>query len=668
MRIGVEVGGTFTDLVGFDGESIRITKVRSTPSAPDRGVFAALEESGFDLAKVEDLAHGSTVATNAVLERKGAKLCFVTTAGFRDLLQMQRHDRLSIYDLAYRKPVPVVERRHTYELPERILADGSVEKSLDMDAATKLAEAILAEGYEAVAICFLNAYANPAHEAAFADLLRQKVDGLVIACSSDVAREFREYERASTTALAAFVQPVIDRYLARMERELEARKFGGRLTVMQSNGGRLPAEAMRRNAVTALLSGPAAGVIGAARQVALSGYRNLITFDMGGTSADVCLVNKGIPSLVHQTVIDGLPIQTPMLDIVTVGGGGGSLVWKDDGAMLRVGPRSAGANPGPACYGLGGVEPTITDAQVACGVILPETFLGGRMQLHPEKAREALATVGQHFGMTAEQMADSAIRLVNANIVRAIQLVSTERGRDPRDYVLVPFGGGGPLHAAKIAEELGIETIVIPPNPGVISAYGLLSSDYTKFASVTKKMPLPAASVDGQVVLEALMEELVAGFSEMGVSGRPDISFILDMRYVGQAFEIQVPLKTTSDLQEMRLREAFEEAHRLAYSHGGDPDRAIEIVAFRASASLPAPAIAALRFEAGGVDEDKLLPIYFDGARLDCRHSNGQFLMTGETTNGPLVIGGATSTIFVPPGWNCTLDASHNIVMKRNSK
>ena len=309
-----------------------------------------------------------------------------------------------------------------------------------------------------------------------------------------MAREFREFERASTTLLSAYVQPVIDGYLHRFESKLAESGFTGRFTVMQSNGGRLPAAAMRQSAITALYSGPAAGVVGATRQAARSGFRDLITFDMGGTSTDVCLVQDGRPSLASESEIDGLPIRTPVLDIVSVGAGGGSIVWVDDGGMLRVGPQSAGADPGPACYGKGGTAPATTDAHIVIGTIRPGAFLGGRMSLDGDAARRAFEPLATRFDLSVEQAAASALQLADANIVRAIQLVSTERGRDPRDYALVPFGGAGPLHAARIAEELGIGTIVVPPNAGVISAYGLVASDYTKFDAVTRKMKLDEAA------------------------------------------------------------------------------------------------------------------------------------------------------------------------------
>ena len=431
-RVGVEVGGTFTDLVAFEAGGVRITKVPSTPQAPHRGAIAALDESGLALEAADDLVHGSTVATNAVLERKGAKVAFFATEGFRDLLALQRQSRRSIYDIRYRKPEPVVPRRDTFDIPERTGPHGEVVTPLDEEAARhRVRQALQGGGYESVAICLLNSYANPAHERRVAEMIAERFPGTGITCSCDVTREFREYERASTTTLAAYVQPVIDRYLGAFERALGERGFAGRFSLMQSNGGRLPASGMAGNAITSLYSGPAAGVMGAIRQAGRSGYSNLITFDMGGTSTDVCLVQEGTPVLTSDAEIDGLPIRVPVLDIVTVGAGGGSIVWRDDGGMLRVGPRSAGAEPGPACYRRGGTDPTITDAHLVRGTVLADTFLGGRMEVDPALSRDAFGTLATHAGCSVEQVADDAIRVAEHNIVRAIQLVSTERGPRP---------------------------------------------------------------------------------------------------------------------------------------------------------------------------------------------------------------------------------------------
>jgi N-methylhydantoinase A len=667
MRVGVEVGGTFTDLVAVEGGRVVVTKVPSTPRAPDVGAFAALTASGIDLSRIEDLGHGSTVATNAVLERKGAAVAFVATQGFRDLLFMQRHDRRNIYDLFYAKPAPPVRRKDCFEVVERLAADGSVETPLDEAKITSaLVPALRDGGYRAVAVCLLNAYANPAHEQRLARLITDALPGVLVTCSHQVAREFREFERASTTLLSAYVQPVIDGYLHRFESKLSDAGFTGRFTVMQSNGGRLPADAMRQSAITALYSGPAAGVVGATRQAARSGFKDLITFDMGGTSTDVCLVQDGRPSLASESEIDGLPIRTPVLDIVSVGAGGGSIAWVDDGGMLRVGPQSAGADPGPACYGRGGTEPAITDAHIVIGTIRPGAFLGGKMNLDGEAARKVFEPVAGRFGLSIEQAASSALQLADANIVRAIQLVSTERGRDPRDYALVPFGGAGPLHAARIAEELGISTIVVPPNAGVISAYGLVASDYTKFDAVTRKMKLDeAAAKEAGKLFAEMRQRLARQFADMKLPGELAYTHTLDMRFVGQAFEVgvEIPADRLGSLDARYLAELFADAHHRTFMHGATLDRPVEIVTLRVGATLPIGTPPRLDRDKETSRPPERTKIFHGDGWIACERYDAE----AEKVVGPAVIEGYTATTWVPPGWTATLDAADNLILRRSS-
>ncbi len=671
MRVGVEVGGTFTDLVAVEDGRIVVTKVPSTPKSPDIGAFNALTASGIDLSRIVDLGHGSTVATNAVLERKGALVAFIATAGFRDLLFMQRHDRRNIYDLFYAKPSPPVRRRDCFEATERLRADGTAETPLDeARVRAELIPALKAGGYRAIAVCLLNAYANPVHEKRLAALITEALPGVLVTCSHQVAREFREFERASTTLLSAYVQPVIDGYLQRFESKLAGAGFIGRFTVMQSNGGRLPASAMRQSAITALYSGPAAGVVGATRQAARSGYKDLITFDMGGTSTDVCLVQNGRPSLASESEIDGLPIRTPVLDIVSVGAGGGSLAWVDDGGMLRVGPQSAGADPGPACYGKGGQEPATTDAHVVIGTIRPEAFLGGRMKLDSEAAKRVFQPLAERFGLSIEQAASSALQLADANIVRAIQLVSTERGRDPRDYALVPFGGAGPLHAARIAEELGISTIVVPPNAGVISAYGLVASDYTKFDAVTRKMKLDeVAAKEAGKTFEEMRSRLAAQFADMKLPGTLDYTHTLDMRFVGQAFEVgvEIPADRLASLDVAYLSGLFADAHHRTFMHGANLDRPVEIVTLRVGATLPiggAPKLDREKLAARAPEQAK---IFHGEGWLDCERHTDEALTPGQRIVGPAVVEGHTATTWVAPGWTAELDPEDNLILRRST-
>ncbi len=670
MRVGIEVGGTFTDLVAVNNGAVQVVKVPSTPKSPDIGAFGALEAAGIAPADVTDLVHGSTVATNAILERRGARIAFVTTAGFRDILFLQRHDRRNIYDLHYAKPAPPVRRRDCFEVAERIDAAGAIVHPLDESAVSAvLVPALRDGGYEAVAICLLSAYAEPAHEGRVRDIILAALPGLRIACSHEVAREFREFERASTTVLSAYVQPVIDGYLDRFEATLARAGFRGQFSVMQSNGGRMPAVAMRRNAITALLSGPAAGVVGAIRQAGRSGRGDLITFDMGGTSTDVSLVQGGEASLAPETEIDGLPIRTPVLDIVTVGAGGGSLVWIDDGGMLRVGPRSAGADPGPACYGRGGTAPTVTDAHVVRGTIRPDAFLGGAMQLDADAAHRAFAEVAARLGTDVRGAAAAAIRLAVANIVRAIQLVSTERGRDPRDYALLPFGGAGPLLAAEIAEELGIREILVPPNPGVISALGLLSADYVKVHGATRRMTLDDTA---PAVIAAEYDRFRYAahgeFRDLGLEGALEHTLEVDMRFVGQAFEIPVAIEPAAirSLQAADLAERFADAHRRVYLHGGEPGRKVEMVGLRFGVRRRLEALPEVWERAATLGRPAVAEVVIGGQPVSARLYDAAALGEGEAIAGPALIEGYSSTTWVPPGWHAARDAAGNMMLRRS--
>jgi N-methylhydantoinase A len=669
MRVGIEVGGTFTDLVAIDGGRIEVVKVPSTPAAPDIGAFNALNGAGIDLTQVGDLVHGSTIATNAILERKGARVAFVTTAGFRDILFIQRHDRRNIYDLKYAKPAPPLRRRDCFEVEERVDFAGRIVVPLNEAAVTDaLIPKLACGGYGAVAVCLLSAYAAPAHEARVKALIEAALPGLRVACSHEVAREFREFERAITTVLSAYVQPVIDGYLRRFEDTLARAKFGGGFSVMQSNGGRLPAAAMRRNAIAALFSGPAAGVVGAVRQAERSGRRNLITFDMGGTSTDVCLVVDGVPPVAPETEVDGLPVRTPVLDIVSVGAGGGSLVWIDDGGMLRVGPRSAGASPGPACYGRGGTAPTVTDAHVVRGTIRPDAFLGGTMQLDAAAAHRSFEQMAAQLGLSVRDAAAAAIRLAVANIVRAVEVVSTERGRDPRDYALLPFGGAGPLLAAEVAEELGVTEILVPPNPGVISAFGLLAADDVRIAGITKRCRLDA---DAPAVLREefarFKVEAEREFEELGLHGALGFDLTADMRFTGQAFEIAVEIDSgrLAELTEADLAAAFGAVHRRIYLHGGEPGRTIEIVGLRFGVRRRLETLPDFRERASSLKQPGDAEVWTPSGPVRARLVAAASLGAGDAVKGPAMIEGYTSTVWVPPGWRAERDVAGNIIMQR---
>ncbi len=669
MRVGVEVGGTFTDLVVVQGDEVSVVKVPSTPAQPDVGAINALDAARIEYGDIVDLVHGSTVATNAVLERKGGNVGVLVTRGMRDVLALQRHDRTSIYDLNYRKPSPVVERRQILEIDERIGADGSVVRPPDERALRRTIANFISEGaYDAIAICFLNSYIDPGHERLVAKIVNAVAPEVVVTCSVDVVAEFREYERTSTTVLAAYVQPAIERYLARLVSTADERGFSGRFSIMQSNGGRMPAHAMAQNAVSALYSGPAAGVVGAIGIASKLGFDNIITLDMGGTSTDVSLVVGGEPQLSAQTRIDGLPVRTPVIDIATVGAGGGSIAWVDDGGLLRVGPQSAGASPGPASYGRGGTLPTVTDAHLIRGTLQARSFLGGTMQVDVQMAHDAYADLATRLGLSIRDLADAVVRIAEANIVRAIQQVSTERGHDPRDFVLVPFGGAGSLHAARVAEELGIDKIVVPHNAGVLSAVGLLASDYVHHRSRTERTLLEASSISKiRSTLNQLKTEAGEYLVAQGVDGALGFEPTLEMRYVGQAFEVSVPVNGEIDALDVEsLAAAFAQAHQRVFEFSKPPDKAVEIVTFRMGARAATGSVPVFRapmVDAAAADDAEHIDVTENGDCFTCGLVTREDLGNSPAV-GPLLLEDGTSTIYIPSNWSAIRNAENHLILE----
>lgn len=671
--VGIEMGGTFTDLVSIEGGRISFAKVPSVPGRPDQGALDAIRAADLAIDAIAELVHGSTVATNAVLQRSGAKVAFITTHGFRDLLFIQRHDRERVYDIRYAKPAPICGRSDCFEVPERMLPSGIAAQPLD--AAYVLREVVptlVDRGYQAVAICLLNAYKNPAHEIALKDALQAHLPGVYITLSSDITRAFREYERASSTVIAAHVRPIVASYLERLTNALNADGFSGRLSLMQSNGGCIPVSAMQSNPLTALFSGPAAGVVGAIHQAALSGYKDIITFDMGGTSTDVCLVDGGVPEIKGEAVIDGLPIKTPMFDIVSVGAGCGSVVWLDPGGMVRAGPRSAGADPGPACYGKGGTEATITDAHVVRGSIRPEAFLGGQMAIDGDRARQAFASLAAELDLSIEKIAGIAIRINEAATVRAVQLISTQKGKDPREYVMVAYGGAGPLHAANVAAELGINRVLVPAMAGVMSAYGLLASDYRFYETRSERV---AVNENCTAVLRSLVDDMSdsskARVTELGFAADAiETSVAFDMRYVGQAFEITVELSVADleDLHWRRLEERFERSYQEMYMQTDRrAGKAIEVVSIRLGLNLPTNKFAA----AGPADQmpagPQTIPAQHclnDGDSITRCRLLSRADVAGTAIRGPLIVEDVTSTVYVPAQWAIRKDAVGNLLME----
>ena len=669
VRVGVEIGGTFTDLVAIDDDGTLSTcKVLSVPSSPAEGALEALDTWGESLEGVEVLVHGSTIATNTVLERTGATTALVVTEGFRDVLEIQRHERTRVYDLFYQKAVPIVPRHLVLEVDERIAADGSVIRPLhDTGRLLSDLERLTEEEHvESVTVVLLNSYRNSMHEQALGRAIRECFPEIPVSLSVEVLPQFREYERASTTVMSAYLKPVIQRYMDTLQDGLSARAFDGDLHIMQSNGGIFPVAAAQQQAVNVILSGPAAGVVGATRVAAAAGYRDIITLDMGGTSTDVCLVHDGTPRTTVENHIDGLPIVVPMVEIITVGAGGGSIAHMDPGGMLKVGPASAGADPGPSCYGRGGEQPTVTDANVLCGFIRPAKFFGGNLQLRSDLASTALSRLAGTLEMETGALAEGIVQVASSNMMDAIRLASLERGHDPRDYALVAFGGAGGLHACSLAADLEIGTVLVPRHPGLLSAYGLLVSDFRR--EFVRTELTRSADVRAERVLEV--------FSDLENRGRQEferyhvsrqglvLTHSVDLRYLGQELDLNIAVDL-SRLEGERLHpavEAFHEAYDRRCGHSF-PDAEIEVVNYRLIVTAPNEAPPLRPVAANAWPQGEAGRVYTGGRWVECAFFERRRLPAGFSASGPTVVEEATATTFVPPGWRLSVDSLGNLVL-----
>ncbi|RIK39384.1 MAG: hypothetical protein DCC58_15340 [Chloroflexi bacterium] len=677
VRVAVEVGGTFTDLLWVDaGGQVRTWKVPSTPGDPSGGVIAGLEEGlAGDLPALTELLHGSTVATNAVIERTGCRAGLVTTRGFRDILVTQRQLRDNVYAVVSKKPAPIVPLSRTVEAVERMTVRGEVQVPLDVDALLRDVTRLVDEQQvEALAICLLHAYQNPAHEQHARAAIATRFPDLPVVLSSDVLPAIREYERASTTAIAAYLSPRIGQYLSHLEEYLRERVGEAPLFVMQSSGGVLPSAGIRSRPVEMLQSGPAAGVIAAVRVAELLGDSDLITLDIGGTSTDVCLVRDGVAEVSAERQLDGLPVGIPSVDIANVGAGGGSLAWLDRGGMLQVGPQSAGARPGPACYGFGGDQPAVTDAVVQLGWLRPAHFLGGRMPLHPERAAAALAPLARALGQDSTQAAQAMVDIAVANINRAVRLVSVQRGHDPRGYALYAFGGMGALVGALVADELRIRRVVVPPHPGLFSALGLLVADLERTYRRTRLLPLqPETLPEIAAIFAGLRDAAEAEYAGYGY--RPEqveTHAFLEMRYRGQGFELLVPADPARLATEgvAYLTQAFHAAHLARYGTRAPVD-AIEVVTYRLVARVPGSR-AVLAHLGGECPVGDATPetaeVTFDGRRQPCRFYQRERLPVGFTTSGLAIVEEPTATTLVPPGWRLTAGPAGALILESEAQ
>ncbi|MBX9601011.1 MAG: hydantoinase/oxoprolinase family protein [Bryobacteraceae bacterium] len=630
MRIGVDAGGTFTDFIVLHGDGrLETFKLRSNPGNPAQVILEGIARAA-GRSKPE-VVHGSTVATNALLERKGVRTAFVTTAGFEDLLEIGRQNRAQLYNLTPPPRRLLAPPELCFGVTERTLQDGSIASK--PQNLKRLMRELRRAKVRSVAVCLLNSYRNPDNERAVAEALEGP---WYLSASCDISPEFREFERASTTVINAYIGPLMDAYLADL-----ASKSALKISIMQSNGGVLSTSQARKEAVRTVLSGPAGGVIGARTAAAASGFHRILGFDMGGTSTDVCLVD-GEPQETTETYIDGMPIRVPMLDIHTVGAGGGSIARVDRGGLLRVGPESAGAAPGPACYGTGD-QPTVTDAHVVLGRL--ETLLGGSMTLDRDRAAAAVERVGRESGLSLSEAAAGILRVANANMESAIRVVSVERGHDPRDFALVAFGGSGGLHACEIAGELGISTVIAPEHAGVLSALGMLAADKIRDYS---------AGCPGQADFER-------SFRILAKRARADLRGAIlersaDLRYLGQSYEIRVPWNRDHPAL------PFHAAHQRAYGYA-TPEREVEVVTLRVRARIPVkkPEFRACLTRTRAVPRRR---VYIGGAWADIP-VYGRDAFGNRRRPGPALVLDYGSTVVVPPGWWAKLDAAGNLILVR---
>ena len=656
MLLGVDVGGTFTDAVLLDGGDVHTAKVPTTPREESAGVMRAVEavlrQADAASSDVDVFAHGMTVGTNALLEERGAATALIATRGFADLLEIGRQDRPHLYRLCAPKPAPLVAPERRFEASERVGPAGVVEP-LGEDEPERLAAAVEASGAEAVAICLLFSYLDPGHERRLAGHLRERLPGVHVSASHEVLPRFREYERCSTTVIDAYLSPLLGRYLGALG---EAATGAGlpQPLVMSSSGGVAPAEEAARAGAWSVLSGPAGGAVGAGLLAGLSGDGNALGFDMGGTSCDVCVVEGGEVRRTDEREIDGRPIQLPMVDVHTVGAGGGSIGWRDSGGALRVGPRSAGAEPGPACYGRGGTEPTVTDANLLLGHLGGGSELAGGVALDAEAAERAVGQLAGALGLDLLETAAGILRVANQEMVRALRVVTVERGVDPRRFALLPFGGAGPMHAAAIAAEMGIRTILCPRAGGVLSALGLCASQRRRDTVRTVMLEEGEMSAERiAATVDSMIGEIGSGLDE----AQPRVTYKL--RYAGQAFELPVPGPADPDPSE--LVEGFERVHEERYGHR-DPDGEVVLVDVELALVVPAPAPRPVAAGEGAV-ERSARRVFFDGEWVETPVLRGE-PAAGSEAEGPVVFELPEATFVVPPGWSTRVD-DHGTLIAR---
>jgi N-methylhydantoinase A len=693
FRAGVDIGGTFTDIVLLGDDGSRYTKkVSSTVDDYARaivdGLAALLGEIGAEPGGIAELLHGTTVASNAILEHKGAKTGLITTKGFRDVLEIRNLRMPRLYDMSWTKPPPLVERRLRTEVDERVNAAGGIDRPLDEASVERAVRFLAAEGVEAIAVCLLHSYLNPAHELRVRDIARCLAPGITLSVSAEVLPVINEYERTSTTIINAYVRPIVERYLNRLIAEVERGGVDAPLLLMQSNGGLTTAKAAAATPMHIIESGPAAGVVGVQALTRRIGIAKAISFDMGGTTAKASLIENGEVSRATEYQVGagivlgsrllsgaGYTLKVPAIDLAEVGAGGGSVLWIDAGGALQVGPRSAGAVPGPVCYDQGGSEPTVTDANIVLGYLNPAQLVGGALKLNAEKARAVIADrIARPLGLSVEAAAHGAHLIAASNMIRALKAVSSERGRDPREYALVGFGGNGPVFAAGMAEALAMPLVLIPPSAGVFSSFGLLYAEVEYyFTRTAKRLLRTAPPAELQAIVDALEAQARARLTEDGFApDRIDLRRSASLHYQGQSFELRVPVSSVRlDRAALAaLEEAFGVEHERTYGHRAGVEEPVELVSLEViGRGIPdEPRAAAAAAASLAPDIAIAAPsrrVYFGPRRgwLDAEILNRSDLASPRA--GPCIVEEYDTTCLLPPGWTARLDPHGNIVMRR---
>lgn len=672
FRVSADIGGTFTDFVFFDSMTgqYKAGKTLSTPHNLSDAILKGISEQVEDFSQVDFFVHGTTAGLNAFLQRKGTNVALITTQGFKDVYEIGRGNRTEMYNMYFRKPKPLVERRNVFEVKERVLFDGTVESSLDRESVLKAAEEIKQKKFDSIAVCLINAYNNPVHEIEIKMILEEALPGKSVSLSHEVAREWREYERTSTVVLNAYIAPIVQKYLELLEGRLEEKGFEKTVYIMQSGGGVITSEIAKDCPIQTLLSGPVGGAIGNMSLCEMLGYKNLIGIDMGGTSYDVSMIVDGRPDVSTETNLEGFPILTPMVNIYTIGAGGGSIAWIEGGG-LRVGPLSAGADPGPACYGNGGIEPTITDANVVLGRIDPYGFLGGNMVLDKGAAIKAVKKLADKLNLSIEEAAEGICNIADAKMADAIRQITVRKGIDPREFTMVAFGGAGPMHACLTAEELGILTILVPEMPGTFSAWGMHQSDIRQDAVRTFTSILDDMQIDGiSEVYNQMIKEVSSILHQQNISKeQSEYRKTADLRYVGQEHTLNVAFNTNEiDANSLKqLRDGFDQLHYSIYGHN-NPNDPVEIVNVRLTGLGKLKRVLKEKAEILVSTEPmpyKINQTIFYGKKYESNIYDRRELLPGHKFMGPAIIEELTATTVVPPGYEVSVDGFNNLLIKK---